>query len=516
MQYSVEELISITLKECRLHKLKLSFLFVLISVSLLTVGTVWPKRYTTASTIYVDARNIIQPLMQGTAVTTESHNHAENAREIILGSNILGQVLEAAGWLKESPTPIEIDNIQEEIKKRTEISNIGKNLIRIQYKDSDPLRAFITVKQMTALFVDEGKESKIEESRAAYEFIEKQAQAYLDKLTTADQQLKELLVDNPDARAGSQTEITQRISSLRSRIETTTLELREAEIRKESLQLQVSGEAAITISQSKEGQYIARINNLKTELETLLLTYTETYPDVVRIRHQIGDLVAAMESEVKQRGKAVAQAKKEGNTYHDQSIASNPLYQSLRTSLSDTETTIVTLETRIREMNIMLKKEHKRYSRLQESEALMQRLTRDYEVNQEIYTDLLRRRENARVSRSLDTEQHGLSFKVQEKPVIPVRPNGIRFMHFAILGIILGVGVPVAIIYGIIQIDPRIRSSRVITDSLDFPVLTEIPRYYTRKEIRHESYSNITVSIVFVAVIVLYGYVSWLKLTGEL
>ena len=170
------------------------------------------------------------------------------------------------------------------------------------------------------------------------------------------------------------------------------MQLREALIRKSSLKNQLSGEAAITISQSKEGQYRSKIANLHAQQETLQLDYTDTYPDIIRIKHQIEDLKEAMIQERVRQTQARDKAKDTGNVYVDEAIIMNPLYQQLRSDASATETQIVTLQARISEMNKMLENENGRARRISDGEAALSKLTRDYQVNQEIYQDLLRRK----------------------------------------------------------------------------------------------------------------------------
>lgn len=116
----------------------------------------------------------------------------------------------------------------------------------------------------------------------------------------------------------------------------------------------------------------------------------------------------------------------------------------------------------------------------------MSKLTRDYQVNQEIYQDLLRRLENARVSKNLDEEQQGLTYRIQEPAKLPLLPTGVRFLHFAIIGLVLGVAVPVGLVYMLIQVDPRVRFSQVIKDDLDLPLLAEITSLQSISDRREE------------------------------
>ncbi|HEY9116922.1 MAG TPA: hypothetical protein VIN11_03795, partial [Roseivirga sp.] len=389
MRLPFEELLKALIGECYARRNAIFVVFVIISLSLLGLGSVWPKRYTASTIILVDQTNILQPLMQGTAETTRLSDHAGNAREIVFGEKIMEDILKDGGWIEANPSDVAKEKIKQEIKQRVTVSSVGNNLLKIEYNDSDPMRAYITAKRMGELFINEGERVKIEESQAAFEFIEKQVNEYLQKLTEVEEKLREFRSSNPDARPGLETEVSNRINQLQSNIEQTRLQLRETMIRKNSLNEQLSGEAAITISQSREGQYRSKIAELQSELETLRLDYQETYPDIVRIKHQIEDLKNALNAEIQRREEARSQARSTGITYIDEAIILNPLYQQLRGDLSTTETQIATLKTRISEMEKMLENEYERARRIHGGEATLSTLTRDYQVNNEIYQDLL-------------------------------------------------------------------------------------------------------------------------------
>jgi len=57
-----------------------------------------------------------------------------------------------------------------------------------------------------------------------------------------------------DARAGSEAEVTARMNDLQRRIESTSQELREAEIRGMALERQVTGEVEVNAAATREGQ----------------------------------------------------------------------------------------------------------------------------------------------------------------------------------------------------------------------------------------------------------------------
>src|SRR5260221_4886418 len=112
-------------------------IFVIVNVAALIVGWLWPKGYTASTSILVDERTIIQPLMAGAAVATDALDRSRNAREVIFGRKIMDLVLEY-GWLKAEPSVEDRELLIEGIKKRTVISTVGKNILKIEDCDDDP------------------------------------------------------------------------------------------------------------------------------------------------------------------------------------------------------------------------------------------------------------------------------------------------------------------------------------------------------------------------------------------
>src|SRR5258706_10238240 len=167
-------------------------IFVIVNVAALTVGWLWPKGYTASTSILVDERTIIQPMMQGAAVATDALDRSRNAREIIFGRKIMDAILEYGGWLVSNPNVEERALLIDDIKKRTFVNTVGKNILRIEYKDEQPERAFRVTEKFAELFMQESIAAKGAESRAAFAFIDQQTQEYQEKLLRTEEALKEL------------------------------------------------------------------------------------------------------------------------------------------------------------------------------------------------------------------------------------------------------------------------------------------------------------------------------------
>lgn len=479
MMLPLEKLVPALLSEAFHSRRLVVAVFVGICITTVFVGLSFPKHYAASTTILVDEKNILQPLMQGAAVATEVTDRARLARDVIFGRKIMNQVLEVGGWIADDKTEAEKERVIEGIMGRTTISNAGRNIIAIQYADSSAERAFKVTQQLANLFISETLGAKAAESQAAFEFIDKQSQEYHDKLARAEEALKEFRSANLDANPGSDGDIGARLSGLQTRIDQSIQELKEAEIKKTSLEKQLTGEAESSVVLSREGQYRARVAELQGQLETLRLSYHDTYPDIVRLRHQIADLNEEIARERTRRAAHPGGVR----TEIDESVINNPMYQQLRRELSQTQVQIDTLRARIADSRKQFAEAIDRGKRVQSGEVTLAELTREYQVNREIFQDLLKRRENARVSMNLDKERQGLTFRIQEPARVPQTPDGLRFGHIILGGLVMGLLLPFGILFARLQFDPRFRVGSLIALRAKVVPIASVPRLATPVEL---------------------------------
>lgn len=495
MNSALEGLIRFVIDETIRHRVFVVIGFVSISLAALYVGSNWRNVYTSSTSIYVEEQNILGPLMQGAAVQTAVADRSGIAREIIYGRQILLRVLNELGIDETKKSPAEIERLMEDIKRRTTVSG-RPNLITIEYRDTVPETAYAVTKHMADFFIAESLADKARESQAAFEFIDQQAQEYKEKLLKSEDELKRYKSQNLEVMPGIVGDVGRRNAELTARLDQLSQELREARIRRASLARQLSGEAVAASSFSRTEQYKARIAELQSQLDTLRLSYHESYPDIIHLKAQIQDLREI----IAQEGNRTSG---EGAPVMDERVVTNPLYQELQRGLYEANILIETLQARYNQTQAALDEQMEMGQRLEEYEAKLAELTRDYEVNREIYADLTRRRESARVSMNLDREQKGLTMRIDEPAYVPHKPSGPQFIHFVIAGPMLGLLIPIGTVVVLRKLDPRIRSEDRMSDELGLPVLGVIPHLYMPAEAKREAIGTIALSLFFLGSLVL-------------
>jgi len=506
-------LLPVAMEESKRRTVLLASVFTGIALLALAVGVLLPKKFASNTMILVEESNIIGPLMEGRAVQTDVVNRAIIAKEVAFSRRVMNEVLKTGGWLETHPTPLAQEKMIDQITERTQITNPHENLIQIEYVDTDPKRAYDVTRRFADLVISESLATKERESRDAYEFIDSQVSQYHQKLTDAEAKLETYRSENPDARPGIDTDVNARIGELRRQIEGSHMDMIDMRSQEGAIQSQLSGEDEVSLVQTRSGQIRARLGELQSERDKLMLTYTDKHPDVVRIQHQMADL-----QEDLKREEASAQNRTAGNpaAMNSANTTFNPLYGELKSKLAESRRQSAAASARASTAQSLLNQELERSRRIASSESTLAELTRDYEVNRDLYQDLLKRRENARVSMNLDAERRGLSFRIQEPATVPLRPSGLRLMHVAGAGLAAAALAPLVLLIGLIKLDPRVRSPLQIEREAGLPVLGSIPMYRTGSK-RKEAFRRRALAItLFLLVPIAYGLVLTLKLVHAL
>ena len=500
--YSVTVLGETIATEAKRHRLTLVIIFAVIALLALVIGVLWPKKFVSSTTILVQENNIIKPLTEGLAAPTEVADRAGIASEVIFSRKIMQQILVDGGWMADHPTPLQQADLINQIKSRTTISAPRDNLLEIDYADTDPKRAYKVAREMAQLFIQESLASKERESTNAYEFMDSQVQEYRKKLDAQSDKIKQFLDTHEDAAPGNQVDTSTRIAQLRTDMETARMNIAELGSQSATIGGQLSGQSEVSAVQTREGVYRTQIAELQSKLEQLKLTYTDSYPDVVRTRHQIEDLRKQLQQAEQQR----TAAKLSGTpTAIDSTITFNPVYQTLQTKQAELRADLSAAQARLGSSSAQLQSELERSKRIAATADEMSQLSADYQTTQAIYQDLLKRREQARVSMDLDKERRGLTFTIQDPAMLPLMPVGLRLLHFAMAGMALAVLVPLGLLFGIARFDPRVRRSELLEQGTGLPVLATIPAFRTAQD--HQRDRSRTVLAIGIVVAVFAAYV---------
>jgi len=494
------------LREVRSRKWQVFLVFALLSFLVLGAGFIWPYKYKAEVVIFVDDQNIIRPLMEGSAITTKVSDQISSARQTLSNREALMNIATDSSIYGPGASGVDQAGLEARVailRANLEVNRVGGSYFSIGYKSESPIEAFRISQRLGQLFISESSQRKRVESRSAYDFIDKQVKGYERQLAEVEQRLQNFLSENKE---GTEQDARSRMNGLKSQLELSELERTELQARAESLLGQLNN-IDPTLRQGRTADaFQQRINDMESKLDDLRLRYLDTYPDIVILKEQIAELR-------KQRERAVEQGESADQSVSGQEIV-NPIYQDIRSSLSKARADLQTMTTRIQSLRQLIAEQEQRMDRIQENKTQYSDITRDINVNTQIYNDLLKRRERARVSMHLDIEGQGLNYEIYESAQFPTAPYDMKFSTFALAGLFLGALAPFGAIAGFLQIDPRVRARQQLEEGIGLPVLAEIPPVRTPYEKRRDRWVTLTIIVFAVISVAVYVGVATAELMG--
>ncbi|MFH0926084.1 MAG: XrtA system polysaccharide chain length determinant [bacterium] len=475
-------------------------IFLLVITGCLIYSFTAPKLYRTNTIILVERDKIINPLMKGLAVPAEYEDHLKTIQQIILSRSRLETVMKKLDLDLKINTPLEYDLFIDNIRERIDIKKIGNSLYSIFYVGKDPTEAMDVANTIGSLFIEENLETIRGQSQAAYSFIEDQLIVYKKKLEESEGALRLFKEKNLGQLPGEENINLQNLERYQMSLTETQMELKESVLKEGLLRRQLTEEKPMILafstngSESLEGQLVG----LELGLTDLLTKYRDKYPEVVKTKAQIDEL------------KKQIKLSKAGGRRDLRTEAMNPLYQQIKEELAKIEIQNNSLQSRGADYIQKVALLENKVRSIPKQEQELTRLTRDYNVNESIYQMLLRKLEEARISKELEVNEKGPKFKVidyAKLPNYPFKPNRSRVIF---MGLILGLGGGVAMIYLLHFLDHSVKDIEEVREYFALPVLAVIPIFDQEEIEKRRHYSDLFIfsasGIYTLAIILLIAY----------
>lgn len=497
----------IVVEEARRRPLFIAGTFAAVALLALLIGLLLPKTYTSATSIMIEDNGSTSASPKA-ASGGRPQPRAAQAKEIALSRKVLKDILVTGGWMQENPSLVEQERQMARIAKNVAIESPKQlpDLVKISYTDVDPERAYRIARRFGELIKTETLAAKARDSRESYEFIKSQADQYYERMVASRSKLSSYQAANPDARAGSLEDATMQVGELRRAVDMARMDLANARAEEAALSASLARENPMGFMQPRSSHLQARISELQNEREKLMLSYTAQHPDVQRVDSQIRQLQRDARSGGGGMRLTVASAGIPGAS------GINPVYAELKRALADARSRAAAFASRVSQGERLLNQAQSRSGQVVGVESELTELMRDYQSNHDVYQDLLKRREAARVEMNLDAANRGLNIRVQDPATVPVEPDaGLRVMHVAILGLILAAVLPVLLLLGWLRVDRRVRSPAQIEQIAGLPVLGAVPMRATRQRAVAQQRSSRVAMMLVLGVVLAYCLVLTLK-----
>ncbi|MCI0493746.1 polysaccharide biosynthesis tyrosine autokinase [candidate division KSB1 bacterium] len=356
--------------------------------------------------------------------------------------------------------------IASRLKRNVSVALVrGSDILKIKIQANDPIATSVVTNTYVDKLIDLNLQKKREEIINIGDFIEKQLAIFGNRVEVSDDSLKSYkernkLVSLSDASQEILSRITDaEVSYNQVSAEREALERRMNYINKKREQLA----PFINVSPSSKAQ------QLKDELTRLEVQYSSA-------RLQGGSSeksdLTILEQKINQVKNELIQ---ELLTTTQQENLIDPLSQ-VRSLLQESITLDVELETykaREQGMKKIIDNYNQELRTIPRQEFDLARLVRDKEINDKIYTMLLEKREEARITEAGKIGDIRI-IDAAEIPRYPIKPNKQRNL---ILAILLGMAFGIGLAFFLESLDTSLKSQEDIEKFVNLPVLASIPGF---------------------------------------
>lgn len=473
------------------------------------LGWLWvsqmPDQYLAAARVHVDTNSILRPLLRGLAVQPDINQRVALMSRTLLSRPNLEKLVRMTDMDIQVKTEAQEEELLANLAKSIELSGDRRNasLYSISFHHKDREFAKKVVQALISVFVESSVGEKAGDTGNAQSFLDRQIAEYEKRLSEAESALASFKQKHAGVLMGEGATYFHRLVSARQDLSEARLQLKEMQNRRNELKRQLSGEQPVFMpSATSQGasSLDGRISSLNAKLDELLSKYTDRHPEVVQIKN----LIAELEKE-----KADELAKiKSGDLSDLSGLNVSPVYQQMRAMLAEAEANAAELSVRTAEYQKRVDDLDQMVDQIPLIEAELTQLNRDYDVVSQQHTELLERRESARISEDVEQQGNDLVFKVVDPPFVPLKPNKPNkvLLNGGVLIASLGVGVGVALLFTLLK--PVISDRRRLAAVTGLPILGAVMRINTERQRRKTVVGNLQFAALFLCLLVAYGGVS--------
>ena len=446
------------------HQLyKRRYIFLLVTTLVMGVAVVSsyfiPKKYKADSTVFVE-ENMIKELVKGMAVTTDMSDRIKVIRYTLLSRDLISQVLKEIDVDLNIKNDRQLQDLISDLQRRTEISIRSGDLFIISITDANANFAQQYINKLVSKYVEENIAAKRDETYGANRFIDEQLVLFKGKLDKAEDAIIEYRKQFGIFSTSDESGMLSDIKGYEREIENIELTLNTMQARVKQLREQLKTVPPM-ISLLSEKQKESHLMQLQQKINQLLVTYTNDYPEVLKLRAEIEALESRGEN-----GDPLAESTM---------TAVNPLFQELQQQIFDSQAEMSALTARRAKLSEFRGTREVDLQNVPETKKKLAVLIQERDSYKNIYEQLLFRLGQSEVSKQMELGDKTTTFRIVDPAVLAKRPASPDMVKMILLAILAGFGSGVGVVLLLEKVDGSVQDIHQIRE-LGLVVLATIPR----------------------------------------
>jgi protein tyrosine kinase modulator len=337
--------------------------------------------------------------------------------------------------------------------------------------------------QLASLFIDENVRASQQQSEQTTNFLDSQLTAAGTALAAQEKKMREYQAAHMGELPDQLQSNLQILSGAQAQLQA-NIDARDKALQQQayltSLATQYDAMGVTESTPAMAATNAQQLELMKAQLATLEAKYTPDHPDVKKLK----DSIANMEKMQKDTQNAKSSdASDDLETATPSQVQSMTPVMQIQSQLKANKLEIQNREAQIARLQAKVNQYQARLNATPERQQELADIMRNYDESKKNYDDLLSKAMASSLATSLTRQQQGDQFRIIDPPSLPEKSSFPDRFKFSVIG--LGAGLALAFVFGVGMefVDDRIRSETDLIEAASLPVLAEIPRLPTEREI---------------------------------
>ena len=441
----------------------------------LLVANLNAKYYTAHTSLLIQETANMNPFLQDFAVSAMLKERVATIKTLLHSRHILAKVAEQQGLIDAGTDSEQRDRVVSRLSSALKVTMPGKDLIRIDYKSDRADNMKQTLENVSEHFIEQLLAPERSSMKGSTKFLEQQLEQRRSDLETAEQNLADFkdryVTDLPELHSINIARFTQ-----------LKQQLAEKQAAMAGASRSLGGlDAQLSKTNPVVGRLEEQIIRLNGDLALMRARYTDRHSKIQAILRKLRSLEAERQNNLVNNPQNLDTSKlwqiaNNGNTVNGES-QQQPLLISQLESLQSSRNSVQGLEEEIKSLQAMIAELEKNLSGYGNLERTLIKLERDLDVKRELYDELLKRYEMARITGSLSLFEQSKRVKVIDKPYTPMSPSNFPALIFVLAGLVGGVFLGVGLVIILEFLDTSVRYRSQLEHITGTAVFGRIPVY---------------------------------------
>jgi polysaccharide chain length determinant protein (PEP-CTERM system associated) len=395
------------------------------------------------------------------------------------------------------PTEILLSQIQRDIKFEFTSSEQSSRpttvAFKITYTGRDPDTVAGVANRLASFYVEKNDTLRTRQATRATELLKQSLTDTRKRLDTQAARMQDFLNRNVGRLPQQMDANLLALTRLNGQIQFNAEQQNQLMERRQELQKAIGDldMNAASATATATSDPVVKLNAAKRELVDLQTRFSDTYPDVVEKKREI----AQLEREVQNLNGRTSEA----------TTAMQKQRAMLTRNLQEVESKLDELSNESKSLRSQTQGYLGRVESAPVRGPEYEALTKDYAATRDVYDQLYKKYDDARLNENLEHTRTGEEFRVLDAALPPPYPAGPNRFRLLVVGLIAALAFALALVIVVDRLDTSFHTVDELRSFTQVPVLASIPKINTKRDLERRRARLGALTLIATATLVLLG-----------